>query len=478
MKISKIAAHCFEIWYASRVSIAAAAAFLAATSSRILNGGIDWRAVAVVALCAFAAYHSDDFVDFSRDLPRSPLSLFAGARFLKLVAAIASVAIVIAILRGRPARLAELLLFSGLLTLAFCYASSRIRDEVRRSQLWFGLRTVYLSLVWSLVAVLTPVLDQSGPLDRRVTGAILFIFALMLSVSALWTEGEHPDRWESQSTPKAYDRMILLGCAYASGLVIYGIARRIFPWQNLALLAACAINALFILFRRRFGQVDRRVINEALILMNILCCLLVLGAYAYPNDGFGPRSLMDWFQLEACALFFGNIAVKSAAMKVRDDDGDYLDLLVVLGLAIFGFQVLVACMHVERWLFPALHRVFFHDRAASAAGVLLTSIALILQSAAYISMSNSWRLMARSREHFRLITSGPFALTRNPIYVSSEIFMAGALLMNGTLVFALFLLIAPLVIHAQIRREEMFLSHLYAGSYSQYQSKTPRYILF
>lgn len=478
MKVSRIATHSFEIWYNSRVSIAVASAFLAATSSRIVTGGIDWRAVAVVALCTFSAYHADDFVDFSRDLPRPPLRLLAHLRFIKLFAAVTSIAIVALALRGSPVALDYLLLGSGFLTLAFCMASSQIRQDVRRSRLWFSLRSVYISLIWSLVVVLTPVLDRGSPVNRPVVGAILFVFALMLVVTALWAEGEHPERWGNDRPHKIYERIMLLCCAYASCLVVFGVVKRVFPWQNAALLSACAFNILFILFRRRFVQVDRRVLNETLIVMNVLSCLFVMGAYAYPADGFGPRSFADWFQLAACAIFFGNIAVKSATLKAQDDDGDHLDLVLLLGLAVFGFQIFITSMHVERWLFPSLHLSLFHSRAATAVGVLLTCIALILQTAAYIVMSNSWRLMARSQEPAELIATGPFALTRNPIYASLEIYIAGAFLMNGTLVFALFLLFAPLFVHAQIRREESFLSESCGESYKRYFRDTPRYILF
>ncbi len=477
MKISRIAALCFDIWYQSRLSIALASASLAASSSRILTGSIDWRAVIVVALCTLAAYYADDVVDFSRDLERVRVHRGANMRSFKFVAAVAAGSIAIVALNGRPLVLAELILCSALLTLAFCLASSRLHKNVRTSHLWVALRTAYISLVWSVVAVLTPILDWSRPIDRPARGAILFIFALMLPVSALWAEGEHPERRETHHASLVYDRAMLICCAFASFLVMFGIVRRQFPWQNIALLAACISNALFIAFRRRFTRVDHRAINEAMILMNLFACLFVLGAYRYPNDGFGPRSMTDWFQLAACAAFFGNIVWKSLTLKVADDNGDYLDLLLALGLAIFGFQMFITCVHVERWLFPALHWSLFHSHAASAAGLVLVCIALVLQSAAYISMANSWRLMARGTTPPELVTTGPFALTRNPIYLSSEIYIAGVFLLNGTLVFALFLLFVPFVVHAQIRREEAFLLACYPESYRQYLEKAPRYIL-
>ena len=142
-----------------------------------------------------------------------------------------------------------------------------------------------------------------------------------------------------------------------------------------------------------------------------------------------------------------------------DDNGGYLDLLLTLGLAIFGFQMVVACLHVERWLLPELHWTLFRSQATSAAGVVLVCIALILQSVAYVSMESSWRLMATGKEPSKLVGPGPFALvTRNPIYLSSEMYIAGVFLMNGTLVFALFPAdSSDLDSRADKRREEEFL---------------------
>ena len=476
MGIARAAALCFEIWYQSRISIAAASAALAAASSRILIGSIDWRAVFIVVLCTAAAYQTDDVVDFRRDLERPRIRLSANMRSFKLLGAVSAASIAIVALDGRPLALGELLFSCAVLTLAFCLASSRLSRLTRTSHSWVAVRTAYISLVWSVVAVLTPILDLSRPIDRPVRGAILFIFLLMLTVSAFWAEGEHPERRERHLASHAYDRAMLVCCAFASLVVVYGIARQDFPWQNIALLAACISNALFIAFRRRFRQVDHRAINEAMILMNLFACMFAMGAYDYPNDGFGPRSTVDWFQLAACVIFFGNIAWKSATLKAPDDNGGYLDLLLTLGLAIFGFQMVVACLHVERWLLPELHWTLFRSQATSAAGVVLVCIALILQSVAYVSMESSWRLMATGKEPSKLVTAGPFALTRNPIYLSSEMYIAGVFLMNGTLVFALFLLIAPILIHAQINGVKKVCSACYRRVTGNTFGKTPRYI--
>jgi protein-S-isoprenylcysteine O-methyltransferase Ste14 len=474
MKTSTAIVRGFEIWYQSRVSIVSAAALMAAAASRILTGGIDRRAVLLVLLGTALAYWSDDYLDHRRDSARSSAWRVPGMRIAKFIAACAAAIALVALIHfSRPA-VALLFLVCSLLTAVFFLAS--LRKKARASPRWFAFRTTYIALVWSLVSVLTPVLDEDMPIRFRTIAATGFVCILMLSVCAMWNEGEHPERF--LNLPPSYDSMLLFSCAVAALLVLLGIAAGWFPWPNVALLAACGNNALFVFFRKRFHQVDRRVLSEILIVLNLLCCLFVIGAYAHPFGKFGPQDLRDWFQLAAFAFFFGNIFLKSATLKTRDDNGDSIDLLLLLGLAILGFQMVVAALHLEGWLFPPLHRRLFAFDAAFGVGGLLAVAAILLQSAAYLSMSKSWRLMATSHEPTELVTTGPFAFTRNPVYVSAELYIAGAFLMNSTVVFAIFLLLAPAVIHLQIRREEHFLLEGHPLQYEAYCSHTPRYVIF
>ncbi len=478
MKTPGIAAVCFEIWYQSRISVVAASGFMSAASSRILTGSIDWRAVLIVVLCTASAYWMDDYLDFSRDLRHSPTGISPRVRSAKAVAVTCAIAAALVLLYRSPFKVTELIVLIVLLTSVFWLASSRVREQTKTTHPWITFRTAYVASVWSLTTVLLPVLDRRAPINLQALAAIAFIWVLMLAVSAMWAEGEHPERHAGHLTSKPYNRALLFCCGFASLLVLFGIYRNYFPWMNIALLAACASNALFLILRRRFQQTDRRVLNEVMVLMNVFACLFVIGAYAHPNGRFGPENPRDWFQLAAFTIFYGNIAIKSAALKVRDDKGDYLDALFVLGLGLLGFQILVSVFHIEGWLFESVHWQIFNSRTASIVGAMLTIIALALQTMAYISMSASWRLMATSDEPAELITSGPFALTRNPIYVSAELYIAGTFLMNGTLVFALFVLLTPVLVHIQILREEKFLLQRHSEKYQSYFNTTARYFLF
>ena len=75
-----------------------------------------------------------------------------------------------------------------------------------------------------------------------------------------------------------------------------------------------------------------------------------------------------------------------------------------------------------------------------------------------------------------LVTTGIFAFSRNPIYVFLDLWFLGIFLINGTLLFLIFAVLAFAVVHWQIRQEEAYLSKLYGQPYNEYRSRTKRYV--
>jgi hypothetical protein len=78
----------------------------------------------------------------------------------------------------------------------------------------------------------------------------------------------------------------------------------------------------------------------------------------------------------------------------------------------------------------------------------------------------------------QLIDEGIFSLSRNPIFLSIDLYFLAAALLHSSW---LFISLAPLVavgIHLQILNEEKFLITQYGASYARYREKTPRYLIF
>jgi protein-S-isoprenylcysteine O-methyltransferase Ste14 len=75
-----------------------------------------------------------------------------------------------------------------------------------------------------------------------------------------------------------------------------------------------------------------------------------------------------------------------------------------------------------------------------------------------------------------LVTSGPFALSRNPIYLGNTLLMTGAALLFGSLwLLAAALAAAVLVWALAIRREEVHLAAQFGDAWTEYTQRTRRW---
>lgn len=79
------------------------------------------------------------------------------------------------------------------------------------------------------------------------------------------------------------------------------------------------------------------------------------------------------------------------------------------------------------------------------------------------------------RKDDELTTGGPYAFTRNPLYLGSLLIGLGAAVAGGRLVFVvLFLLFFGLVYSRTMRREERLLAERFGPPYRRYRERVPR----
>jgi protein-S-isoprenylcysteine O-methyltransferase Ste14 len=78
------------------------------------------------------------------------------------------------------------------------------------------------------------------------------------------------------------------------------------------------------------------------------------------------------------------------------------------------------------------------------------------------------------RKNRELVTQGPYSLTRNPLYLSSMVAVAGATLMYGSIVMtALFTTNLFFVFRYAARREAAYLEQVFGELYTIYAASTP-----
>lgn len=79
------------------------------------------------------------------------------------------------------------------------------------------------------------------------------------------------------------------------------------------------------------------------------------------------------------------------------------------------------------------------------------------------------------RKKAEVVSTGPYSLSRNPLYVFSYAGAFGVGAQTGSVVIAcLFVLIALVVFHFTIAKEEAWLSAEFGSAYRDYMARTPR----
>lgn len=114
----------------------------------------------------------------------------------------------------------------------------------------------------------------------------------------------------------------------------------------------------------------------------------------------------------------------------------------------------------------------------TATGVVAISVGGLLGIWAKLTMKKSWGLPAQHdiKRQNKLVTSGPFAYTRNPIYLSIILMVVGfELAMKSFLVVAVFIYLYRF--QKAVVKEEQLLRKHFGREYEAYMKRTSRWFL-
>lgn len=115
--------------------------------------------------------------------------------------------------------------------------------------------------------------------------------------------------------------------------------------------------------------------------------------------------------------------------------------------------------------------------AAHAAGLLVFALGFAATLWAQFAMGNSWRIGVNEAERTSLVSDGPFAWVRNPIYTAMLAATAGLVLLvpNWISVLALVALIVGLQLQVRCV-EEPYLLRTHGDAYRRYAARTGRFV--
>jgi len=134
-------------------------------------------------------------------------------------------------------------------------------------------------------------------------------------------------------------------------------------------------------------------------------------------------------------------------------------------------KVLVWSTHLVIWPLIILYSIFLPLKLSTAwlyVGLPVFALGLTLQVMITISVANT--------PLDKLITRGPYRISRHPIYFSSFLQFAGMGIAGASWIILLCALLWIVFLNIAAYAEEDFLVQQYGDAYREYMNKTPRWI--
>ena len=131
---------------------------------------------------------------------------------------------------------------------------------------------------------------------------------------------------------------------------------------------------------------------------------------------------------------------------------------------------------VVDWLWEP-YRLFPEAWIGHAAGWPVVAAATLLVIWAVVTMGRTGEHPSVHKATRAIVSTGPYAYTRNPMYLSLILVYAGIVLIFNTL-WPVILLPLPLLViqYGVIHREERYLERKFGDEYARYRTKTRRWL--
>ena len=174
------------------------------------------------------------------------------------------------------------------------------------------------------------------------------------------------------------------------------------------------------------------------------------------------------------------VQVRAAILRKRGirvmvfGESDKSDFLLVPLILAIAYTALANTFGLPIW--DVLICPFWSSTAPGWIGLALCVISVIGFAVTLASFGDSFRVGIDRSAPDKLIESGMFAISRNPIYVCFLMFFTGLFLIHRNTVIAVAVVLFGAAIHRQVLREERFLAAHYGKEYEDYIKKVRRYL--
>ncbi len=132
------------------------------------------------------------------------------------------------------------------------------------------------------------------------------------------------------------------------------------------------------------------------------------------------------------------------------------------------------------WSFSIIPELFSDYLLSSfilkSSGSIIIIISLTLLSLTLLHFKSSLRFGLDENNQGLLITDGVFSFSRNPFFLSLDLYFSGVALILPNLLLICFVILAIISIHFFILKEEKYLLKVYGKEYEIYKQQVKRYI--
>lgn len=151
-------------------------------------------------------------------------------------------------------------------------------------------------------------------------------------------------------------------------------------------------------------------------------------------------------------------------------NGKIFGVITIVELIIVSIHAFIPSWH--EYLLPVWYLEY---DVLETIGWSLLILSLMLVWFAQSNMRDSWRIGIDEEHKTKLVTSGFFSFSRNPIFLGIIIANVGLFLVLPNAFTILILALSTVSINTQIRLEEEFLMQEFGHQYTQYQTQVNRW---
>jgi protein-S-isoprenylcysteine O-methyltransferase Ste14 len=188
--------------------------------------------------------------------------------------------------------------------------------------------------------------------------------------------------------------------------------------------------------------------------------------------------MQPYFGALTIVLLLGMVLTRATMLRRRGIQAmnfgklDKTDFLIP-PFAFFYFYLVFA--NAFGWPIPGTQQLF-HSELVSWLGVLSCLAGLCFLLWSLVSFGESFRVGIDVEHPDKLITSGVFAFSRNPIYVAFAFILIGQFLIFSNWILLVYTAAGIWLFHRQVLREEEYLKGHYGDAYTAYCGRVRRYL--